>query len=256
MIRDYPLEWPRKLDFLPMLSLQTAVDENLELYYCEARASVQEGKEPRREVKTEYGSIKADPIRRNMIIYEKGIPDPRDGTEPVPQGELLRDFTERFPVDTLPNTEIPDVVIGERGVVERFPKALEDVEQLQPSEYVFDYQTARGNLYHRVRRALGIRGLANPYDIIKSKLLYYDIIKSPRPIQLKIRSTLKTRWVCTDAMGWSSIGPENMLNLELTLSKDKWWTDIGVPTAFQIPVNSGIRGQIYQLLKEKRLVVV
>jgi hypothetical protein len=256
MIRDYPLEWPRKLDFLPLLGLQTAVDENLELFYCGAKATVQEGKLPRREIRTEYGTIKADPVTRNTIVYEKGIPDPRNGIEPVPQRELLNDITENLPIVLLPGTETPDVVIGERGVVERIPREVENLEPFQGSEYVFGYQTARGNLYHRVRRALGIHGLANPYNIIKSKLLYYDIIKSPRPIQLKIRSTLKTRYVCTDAVGWSDIGPDNLLRLELALSKDKWWADIGIPTPFQIPVNSGIRGQIYQLLREKRLVVI
>ncbi|MDI6860044.1 MAG: hypothetical protein QMC85_06080, partial [Methanocellales archaeon] len=120
----------------------------------------------------------------------------------------------------------------------------------QSSEFVFSFQTARRDIHHMIRRAFNIRGLASAYDIIKPKLLYYGIIHSPRPIQLKLRSTLKTRWVCTDAVGWRGIGPDNMLRLEQTLSRDKWWTDIGEPTKFQI---NGIPGQIYHLLNEKRL---
>lgn len=253
MIREYPLLWPRKLDFLPLLGLQAAVDENLDLYYCEAAASVQEGKRPRREVRTEYGTIKAHPESRNKIVYEKGVLDPRDGIEPIPQRELLKDITENLPIVLLPGTEIPDVVIHERGAVEEIPKQVEDLEQIQGSEYVFSHQTARGNRTNWVKRTFGMRGLANPYDLIKSDLLYYDIIKSPRPIQLKLRSTLKTRHITTDTVGWSSLGGDSILSLEQALSRDKWWQDIGVPTPFQV---NGMQGQIYQLLRRKRLVVV
>ena len=253
MIRDYPLSWPRKLDLLPLLGLQTAVDENLELYYCEVAASVQEGKRPSREIKTEYGTIKAQPETRNKILYEKGIPDPRNGIEPVPQRELLKDITENLPIVLLPGTEIPDVVLNERGVVEGVPKQVEDVKQIQGSEYVFSHQTACGIRTNWVRRTFGIHGLANPYDLIKSDLLYYNIIKSPKPIQLKLRSTLKTRWISTDTVGWSSLGGDGVLRLEQALSGDKWWQDIGVPTPFQV---DGIQGQIYHLLKRQCLTVI
>lgn len=253
MIKDYPLGWPRKLDFLPLLGLQTAVDENLELYYCEAAASIQEGKRPRREVKTEYGTIVAHPESRNMIVYEKGVPDPRDGIEPIPQRELLEDITENLPIVLLPGTEIPDVVVRERGVVEKVPKQVEDLESIQGSEYVFSRHTARGNRIGWVRRTFGIHGLANPYNLIKADLLNYDIIRSPKPIKLKLRSTLKSRWICTDTVGWSSLGGAGVLRLEQALSRDKWWQDIGMPTPFQV---DGMQGQIYQLLKRQRLTVV
>ena len=233
--------------------IEAAVDDNLELYHCEAAASIQEGKTPPREVKTEYGTIKAHPESRNAILYEKGARDPRNGIEPVPQRELLGDITENLPIVLLPGTETPDVVIRERGVVEKVPKQVEDLESIQGSEYVFSRQTGRGNRTGWVRRTFGIRGLANPYDLIKSDLLFYDIIKSSKPIRLKLRSTLKTRWVCTDTTGWSGIGGNGVLRLEQALSAYKWWQDIGVPAPFQV---DGLQGQIYQLLRRQRLTVV
>jgi hypothetical protein len=255
-IESYPPEWVRTLDFLPLLGLQSVVDKNLEIFYCTASASVKRGKAPRRAIKTEYGAIKVDPINRTSVLYEKGTPDWRDGYTAVPQKELLEDILENIPTTELSGTKIPDVVLGIRNTVEKIPAGLDAFERLQGSEYLFRCEIAHGNMYNRVREALNIPSLANPYEIIKSKLLYYNIIKSPTPIQLKLRSTLKTHWICTNTAGWGDIGETNILPLELALKRDKWWTDIGIPTPFQIPYNSGIRGRIYQLLREKSLVVV
>jgi len=254
IIRDYPEEWPRKLDLLPLLGLQAAVDDALELYYCEAMASVREGKKiPHREVKTEFGTITAHPEMRNTILYEKGTLNLRDGVEPVSQRELLNDITESLPIVLLPGTKIPDVVMRERGMVEGIPKKVENMKQLQGAENIFSHQTAYGIRSKWMRRTFGIGGLANPYDLIKSDLLYYDIIKSPKPIQLKLRSTLKTRYITTDTAGWGNFDGPSVLQLEQALSEEKWWQDIGIPTSFQV---DGVQGLIYYLARRNRLTVI
>jgi len=132
----------------------------------------------------------------------------------------------------------------------------ESVLLFQGAENVFYHQNAYGNFIHRVRRSLGIRSIENPCRFMKSDLLRYHIPKSPYdPVLKKLRSALKTEYVITDTSGWSDLGDANILALEW--ARLKWWTDVGKPTAFQIPIDhAGVEGQIYRLLRGNCLVVV
>jgi len=259
VIKPYPLNWHRKLDFLPPMGLKIAVGEaNLELYYCYVSVSIEETSVPRmpREAQTEYGTIKVNPAFRNIVDYEMGNPNPRNGIVPVPQREILDDIVDGLGGAVRIIGEMPDVVIKSRGAVEKIPKAVEDLPAFQGAENVFYHQNAYGNFIHRVRRALGIPTIENPYRFMKSDLLRYRILRSPHdPVLKKLRSTLKTEYVITDTSGWSDLGDSNILALEE--ARLRWWTDIGKPTAFQIPMNHvGVQGQIYRLLRRNCLVVV
>jgi hypothetical protein len=152
--------------------------------------------------------------------------------------------------------EIPDVAIKSRGVVEKIPKEVEDLPAFQGTEYFFYHQNAYANFIHKVRRAMGIRTLENPYRFMKADLLHYGILRSTSdPVLKKLRSTLKTEWVMTDTLGWIDLGDPNILALER--ARLRWWNDIGQPTPFQIPLNHlGIQGQVYRLLRRDCLVVV
>jgi hypothetical protein len=259
MIRPYDPMWYRRLDFLPPMGLQIAVGEkDLELYYCYCSVSVKESTILRtpKVINTEFGTLKVNPVFRNRVDYKMGNLNPRNGVNPIPQREILRDIEDKLggAVEIIGN--MPDVVIQSRGVVEKIPKEVEKLVVFQGSEYIFYHQNAYGNFPHKVRQVLRV-GVANPYDFIKHDLLKYRILKLTNdPVLKKLRSTLKTEWLITDTQGYNSIGNTGILELERALIRTRWWTDIGKPTQFQIPLNSGIQGQIYQLLRRKCIVVV
>jgi len=259
MIKPYPETWHRKLDFMPPMGLQVAAGAaDLELYYCHTRVTIQEPSIPRmpREARTEYGTIKVNPMFRNAVDYEMGNPYPRNGISPIPQKEILGDIIDGLGSAVRVIGDMPDVVIKSRGAVEKIPKAVEDLPAFQGAENVFYYQKAYANFIHKVRRALGIRSIENPYRFMKADLLRYKILTSTHdPVLKKLRSTLKTEYVLTDTSGWSELGDPNILALER--ARLRWWTDIGEPTPFRIPVNHmGVQGQIYRLLRRDCLVVV
>jgi len=260
MIEPYPRDWHRRLDFIPLLGLKIAIGErDFELYWCHLSVSVQASRVPaRREpVPTEYGELRVHPTIRNRIEYRMGNPDPRVEANPIPQYEILDDITNHMGDAVRIIGKIPDVVIKSRGVVERIPRRLENLEVFQGSECVYYIQKAYGNFVHRVRRALNMQRIENPYFFAKGELLRHKIIRSNNdPILKKLRSTLKTEFIVTDTHGWGYLGDSNILSLEQALTENKWWTDIGEPTQFQIPANSGIQGQIYRLLRRGCFIVV
>ncbi|KXB03571.1 hypothetical protein AKJ45_01265 [candidate division MSBL1 archaeon SCGC-AAA261F19] len=253
-IKDYDLRWPRPLDWVTPFGLQTAFNEDLELYYLKAKVSIQEEKPPSREVDTSFGTIKADPTRRNKVEYKMGNPDPRNGINPVSQKELLDDIMDSLgSVVMTPASRIPDVVIRERCIVQEPPMSLEGrLEVLEGSEYLFTKESAKGNYIKRKKEMLGIGHLFNPYQYIKGELLAHDIIKSGNdPVLRKIRSTLRTDWMITDALGWKGLGKRNILRLSTNLVRGDWWRDVGIPRPFDIPANSGMKGQFYYLQERK-----
>lgn len=244
---------------MPPMGLQVAAGAaNLELYYCWTHVTIEEPSVPRvpREAATEFGTIKVNPMFRNVVDYEMGSLNPRDGISPVPQKEILTDIVNGLGGAVRIMGNIPDVVIRSRGAVEQIPKDVEGLPAFQGAENLFYFQNAYANFIHKVRRSLGIRSIENPYRFMKADLLRYHILTSTNdPVLKKLRSTLKTEYVVTDAAGWSELGDAGILALER--ARMKWWTDIGQPTTFQIPMDhTGIEGQIYRLLRRDCLVVV
>jgi len=81
-IESYPLEWPRRLDFIPALKIQARTDPKSELFYCDATVSTSEnlGRETR---KTEFGVLVHNPSDAHKVKYTKGQPDPHKEVEPV-----------------------------------------------------------------------------------------------------------------------------------------------------------------------------
>ena len=123
MIRPYPPEWHRRLDFLPPLGLRIALNEGkLELYSCRTAVSILEEKRLPAQTDTEFGSLKVNPVLRNVVNYEMGSPDPTMGISPVSQKEILDDITDHIGGAVRMIGEIPDVVIKTRGVVEKMPR--------------------------------------------------------------------------------------------------------------------------------------
>jgi hypothetical protein len=260
-IKPYPLDWCRRLDFLPVLGLQAvAGDEDLELYYCSTSVSVKETSMPRipRESKTEFEEIKVSPNLRNQIDYTMGRAEPNNGATPIPQREILGDIYNHLGgAMNILGENIADVVINSRGVVEKMPRELEEEKEFQGSENIFYHQNKYGNFPHKVRQAVGLM-VANPYDFMPADLMEKGIIKSRNhPVLKKLRSTLKTEYLLTDATGYNTLRNDGILKFELAALRRKWWADVGQPTAFQVPLDHmGLEGQIYRLIRRNTIVAV
>lgn len=116
--------------FLPPLTLQAGLDEDLRLFYAVAEATIHVGRPVRREITTEQGTIiKGASGRQNKVICKIGNPDPRDGISPITQGAWLEDIVRGMPEVLIPGTEIPDVVFRRRAAFEEIPR-IEDLEEL------------------------------------------------------------------------------------------------------------------------------
>lgn len=253
-----PSYLPRDFDIVPPLGLQGVLDESLELYYLRATVSIQEEKFSPRQVKTSYGVIKALPAMMNRVIYEVGEPFPMNGQNPIPQRELMKDVISKMGDDIvrLPDgiKEYPDIIIKQRGVSEKIPKAVEDLDQFQGSEFVHYFQHAYGSQYRNFARKLHITGLLDTYRKAKNELLYHNIVKSwGSPVLRKIRSTLVTEAIGTDAVGWSNMDASDVLNLEQALTSSKWWRDVAVSEPVEI---DGLRGHIYRSLRYKKRIAI
>jgi len=255
--KKMPSHLPHGFDILPPLGIQRAVDEGLELYHLKATVSIQEGKENPREVKTEYGVLRAFPAMMNKVVYEVGVPFPTDGENAIPQKELIRDVTNKMGnVVMLPDgrTEYPDIVLKQRGVTEKIPKDVEELEKFQADEHVFYFQKAYGSLYRTIARKFHVVGLMNPYLVAKNELLYHGIIKTlGSPVLQKIRSILVTDSITTPTTGWSRMTADDILTLEQALIAKKWWRDIAVPEPVEI---DGLRGHIYRALRRERRIAI
>ena len=253
--KKMPSYFPRDFDIIPPLGLQRALDGDLELHHLRAYVSIQEGKEKPREVKTEYGVLRAFPTTMNKVIYEVGQPLPMNGVNPTPQKELISDVMSKMGnVVMLPDgrKEYPDIIIKQRGVSERIPKGVEDV--FQGSEFVYYFQQGYGSQYRNIARKFHIQGLMDPYRTAKNDLLYYGVIKSwNSPVLWKIRSTLLTEAISTDTIGWSKMGTNDVLALEKALASNKWWRDIAVPETVNI---DGLRGHIYRALNRGKRIAI
>jgi hypothetical protein len=268
-VKDYPMDWIRRIDFLTPLYLQVRVEKDLPLKYIKAVASIREGRPmPTKDIKTELGTvIKAQSEKRREVICEIGVSDHLSDFQPITQREWLKDITEYMPDVLESGTEIPDVVIKERLVEEPIKKIQIKEDELNAKTYelinakekIFYYQTSSSSRIHNIRRTLGIKQIANYYDIAKDFILTEKILDERKFTKLfskKIRSVLKTNWIVVEDIGWNVLGRIGVFSLEKAITHYKGWTDIGRPVQFQIPVDSGITGQVYSLLRRKQWIVV
>lgn len=251
MIKPYPPKWPRNLDFLTPLRLQTALDPDLELYHCSAIVSIPEGKKaPPETIKTDLGgSIKIDRISRNSIQINYGAPKLRSDSV-FSQGEILAEIQKTI--------EIPEAVVKRRNIRQKIPKAVEDLEPFSGTEYIYYQQTAHGNQTNKIKNAFNMPFLRNPYHFIKGELMSSGIINPHDGVLKRLRSTLKTDWIIGEKEGYMALkDPIVSLKLPRALSGRKWWQDIGVPHPIEARINNSLfTGQIYQLDRRKHVVVV
>lgn len=253
-IPAYPPNCCRTLDFIPVLSLQRALEPDLDVGYVEAVVSIK----PReviplhREVKTKLGgTIKQDDVNRRMTKIEYGKPSPSRLIN-LSQKEIFSDILANVPV----REEVPEVVLRRRITREDIPKESEELEPLQGSDEIYHLQIARANHVHKIRKIFGLWQLENPYRLIKSDILQKGIVGYNDPVFRRFHSVLKTEWLITNRTGWRDLVPV-MLPLHRALCRPRWWQDIGLPHPLTGRVDHTIiEAQVYRLFRHKKLVAV
>lgn len=259
----YPSDWPRRIDFLTPLGLQiSAKAGDLELFHCIATTTVKAGiTPPSEEVPTEYGKLVKHPEYRDKLVYVKNTTlDPlrKDDRALASQVDILKDIAEAYSISYV--GEFPDIIIQERGVIEKIPKAVESLPEFQGSEDLIYYQKATGNFTRKYRAALGIQRLADPFYFTRGDLWKHGIIPAGvknHPIFKKIRSILRTFTVYTDANGWGGLGKDGITSVEKECVGRLFNLDLGLPTRIEGSVDStSLSGQIYHLLKRDRYIAL
>lgn len=260
MIKTYPLSWPRNLDFVPLLTLQKALDPNLELFYCEAHVSIPLEKiSPsggNRPVKTSLGGImETDQINRLETNVRYGEPDPRNYTlsklDKLPQQEILKDIME--------NADVPEAVLRARGIREGIPPKIEDLDVLQGCEEILYHQTGKGNYTNKIKKSFGLWQLRNPRTTIKNDLILYGVAGLHDPRFRRMKSILRTDWLIsatrTRYHGWNNLG-SSMLPLQQALCENKFWQDTGKASPLTGKIDSKvINAQVYELDKRPRYLI-
>ena len=255
IIEPFSPKWPRTLDFLSPLRLQTKLDPKLDLYCYDGSVSISANANIRKLSKiattTELG-VKIDQMQTSADKIRVHFGDVLPNTDDLrTQHEILNDVEDTVPID------IPDVVTHMRGAVEKMPKGLEEIEAFQGSEYAFYEQESKGNYTQKLRTMLNMPELRNPHAFIKGDLLKFGAIKSLKdPLMRRMRGIQKTNWVITDDKGYFELGPD-ILELEKALCKDKWWQDLGIVKKFSGDVEGRIfDGQVYWLAKRRWLIAI
>jgi len=251
----YPPEWPRRLDFVTPLGLQLSCGaRDLELYHIVAETSVEAGiKPPSEDIPTEYGVLKVLPQPRDKLVYVKNTtldPTDRGSRRLVSQKEILEDIVKAYNIKYV--GDFPDIVIKDRGAVEKIPKAVEDLTELQGSDEIFCHQTSHGNFAKKYRRVLGVRILEDPYYFTRADLWTHRILPPGihHPILKKLRSVLRTNTLWTDAAGWGGLGKDTITAIEKACIGRLVNLDLGMPARLVGAVDgASISGQVYHLLK-------
>jgi hypothetical protein len=259
--KPYPLDWPRRLDFATPLGLQVSRYCNaakLEVYHIVCETSVKSAfQRPSGDIKTEFGVLKKHPVDRDKLVYIKDTAfDPGDKGSRVliTQEEVLEDVAKYYSIEYV--GEFPDIIIKERGVVEKILKELEDNPKLQGSEEIYYYQKSSGNFTKSLRRKLGIRVLSDPYYFVRSELWGLGVIPmgQSHPILKKIRSVLRTVTLWTDAVGWGSLDKDTLTTMESSLMAKHYSHDLGMPLRVTGRADGTLmEAQIYRLLRRSEL---
>lgn len=263
MIQEFPLSWPRTLDFLPVLSLQRKVAGNLDLYYFYGTVSTPKpkgileriGGPGRREIETDLG-IKAriSEVDRKRIDF-KFREEQDDPTSYEPRN--LNIATQREILDNIISVfgiEAPEVAFKARGAFEGIPTGLQ--ESLQGVERLFHYQIARFTPHRLLRKLLGIPSLQSPLTLMRPELLMRKVVtRINDPVFRRFRSTNVTDHILFH--DGQKYGQPNTVEIagavQQELSKDKWWQDLGLPEKVSVQIPGEVmRPRFFRLQKMQR----
>jgi hypothetical protein len=265
-IKPYPAQFARSIDLIDKLGLQEAAlqavgADDLKVHFLLGQVSWQTSKVPPEVRQGTLGEsrIRLRPVARNSAEYIFGSVEPVDSVV-VKQSDILKDLTENLGLEP---QEALAVSIKERvsiREVNELPKELLQYECLQGANDLYHYESAVGDHTGIIMRSFRLpRGFLRSLPrLIRNELVEYNIVKRKDPVLLRIKSTLRTKWILPDSgAGWNALIPI-MKQLHASLVTPFWWQDVGLPE--NIVVSNGLikplNAQIYQLYKRKCLVAV
>lgn len=247
-ISPLPPEYARNIDFIPITSVQRALEPKQELYFFSGTVSVPFAKVSSigKSIKTGLGGvIKSHPIMRNASEIHYGTPQPT-GFRLTPE-EIHDEITSVY--------SLPDAVINQRGRVENVPETVEDLDPLQNVDELYSLETSRGNFCKKFRRMFNLK-FFDPYRAMKNELVGYGVVRPNDPCFKRLRSVLMTEWIISRRKGWSYF-LDILLQLEQALCVNKWWQDTAIPHPISDKIDSRlIQARIYLLDKRDELAAV
>lgn len=223
----FPLNWGRNVDLMPVMSLQSKLNKDQELFYFRGHVSVGDSIS-RKPIETDLGlTIGPSTSMRNRVDINYGCIEPNIINE-ITVNEIYNDFMEQMP-------DSPDIVIASKGIIHPVPRNLIDTKELDGVEQLFEEQSAVGNRY-RILRERGIP-VINPYHIVRNELYDKEIIEPGDPCLKRIKGILKTEYILpSNGQGYNSLY-RVLLKLERGLRGKiegriigkNWWEDTAQP---------------------------
>jgi len=227
----FPLSWCRNVDFLPILSMQSKLNEKQILYYFEGSVSTSKSRDTK-PLTTDLG-ITISPSTTNAnklnVFYGDIIPNVDDVL-------TLREIWDEIKIY---NPEAPDVVIHKKGIIHEIPRNIMYEKVVDGADYLFQSQSATGNHYRLLRKKTNLP-IVNTYQLAKSGLLEHHDMKPSDPCFRRIKSILKTDWIKpSNNVGWHEL-QHIIFKLERGLrgkikegtSGINWWEDTAQPMYF------------------------
>jgi len=251
---------PRVIDLLPLLSLKSELDGDLEVGHFNGEASVSKTLSSTKEVNKDHDIfvdvVIGQPTKRR-VRYR-----PQDYTSPK---TLSMIYSE---AEDLTGSAVPEVV--ERSSLPIIPitRELGKYDELQGLDKIGYYQVGHGVFFNRTRRLFGLRGCVDPTQLITNDLRAKNLWKNS--YSKRLRSILKLQSVLGldpegRHKGWQELFsafkqseegmrfPPFASAICNAYSKDRWWTDVGIPRRF-LTLADGVTLEGYVYLLRDRSV--
>lgn len=257
---ELPINFARTFDFLPLLSYKQTLEAEQTVGFLSGEASLNLTIPLREDIQNKDHDITINRIvgssQKHRVKY-----NPSDYTNTKKLSTIYDETME------LTGAAVPEVVI--KGI---FP--IIENHTIDGADNLGFFQRGISNRVRSTQRRFGLRGIANPYRIIKS-------LATQRAIWTKEASkTIRSHLRLTNLVGINDNGkhvgwqelfdtPEYMLEDDSGISfptalsqacreyiKDKWWMDYGIPRRF-LTLTDGVTidGILYLLAREQRTIV-
>ena len=232
---SFPPKFPRMLDFIPSLNIQSMLDPDLSICALKASFSM-----------SFKGILAKGIMKENAYIGPSGAPtQPGMFAWPVTRRDmkgkkrLLYSWSDRPPKELLDFVRDEsggayDVAIKRLAIKCKLPKSLEDNKLFDGTESLMFFLSGRGNHPRRYSRMLGLP-FWNPYRHFANALITENIVRKGDKSLRMIRSTLMIdNLVTDDGKGWGEFISEvdkrhrfsKTLLMAQSLPSEKWWRDM------------------------------
>lgn len=252
--------FPRVIDLLPLLSLKCELDGDLEVGHFSGEASVSKTLSSTKEVNKDHDIfvdvVIGQPTKRR-VQYR-----PPDYTSPKTLSTIYSE------AEDMTGSAVPEVVEKSSLPIIPITKELEAYDELQGLDKIGYYQVGQGVFFNSRQRLFGLRGCVNPTRLITDDLRMRQLWQNS--YARRLRSILKLQAVIGldpegRHKGWEELYPafrrpeEGMRFPPFAsaicnaYSKDRWWTDVGIPRRF-LTLADGVTLEGYVYLLRNRSV--